>query len=96
MVNIVRFENGKIAENWFGMDPLVEQQQMEAIPPSPSRQLNNVEKENLELFQKTINKPEEFDNLTAFNNVVTALGPDQRKEDTSTRKIEIYKNITHL
>jgi predicted SnoaL-like aldol condensation-catalyzing enzyme len=34
MVNIVRFENDKIAENWFGMDPLAEQQQMGAIPSS--------------------------------------------------------------
>ena len=73
MVNIVRFENGKIAENWFGMDPLVEQQQMGAIPSFPSRRLNPIEQENLELFQKTINKPEEFDNLTAFGNVVTLL-----------------------
>jgi predicted ester cyclase len=93
MINIVRFENEKIAENWFGMDPLVEQQQMGAIPIFPTRQLNLTEQENLELFQKTIDKPEEFDNLTAFGNVVTALGPNQRKEETSTRKVEIYKNI---
>ena len=93
MVNIVRFENGKIAENWFGMDPLVEQQQMGAIPNFPSRQLNSKEIENLKLFQNSINKVEEFDNLTAFGNVVTALGPNQRKEETSTRKIEIYKFI---
>jgi len=93
MVNIVRFENGKIAENWFGMDPLVEQQQMGAIPQFPQRQLNTMEKENLELFQKTINKQEKFANLTAFGNVVTALGPPQGKEETSKRKVEIYKNI---
>jgi len=93
MVNIVRFENSKIAENWFGMDPLIEQQQMGAIPPFPSRQLNSAEKENLELFQKNINVREEFDNLTAFGDVVTALGPPQGKEETSMRKIEIYKNI---
>jgi predicted ester cyclase len=93
MVNIVRFEDGKIAENWFGMDPVVEQQQMGAIPPFPSRQLNSVEKENLELFQKTINKREEFDNLTAFDDVVAALGPPQDKVEASTRKIEIFKNI---
>jgi predicted ester cyclase len=93
MVNIVRFENGKIAENWFGMDPLVEQQQMGAIPSFPSRQLSSLEKENIEMFEKSVNKGEEFDNLTAFGNVVTALGPPQGKEDTSLRKVEIYKNI---
>ncbi len=93
MVNIVRFENGKIAENWFGMDPLVEQQQMGAIPPFPSRELNSAEKENLELFKKTICNKKEFDNFTAFGNVVAALGPPQDKVETSTRKIEIYKNI---
>jgi len=93
MVNIVRFENDKIVENWFGMDPLTEQQQMGAVPVFPPRQLNSAEKENLELFQKNINVREEFDNLTAFGDVVTALGPPQGKEETSTRKIEIYRNI---
>jgi predicted ester cyclase len=93
MVNIVRFENGKIAENWFGMDPLVEQQQMGAIPMFPSRELNLKEKENLELFQKTICNINEFDNLTAFNEVVAALGPPQDKVETSERKVEIYKKI---
>jgi len=93
MINIVRFENGKIAENWFGMDPLVEQQQMGTIPQFPSRQLTSVEKNNLELFKKTICEKDSFDNLTAFGNAVAALGPPQHKEETSTRKIEIYKNI---
>ena len=94
MVNIVRFENGKIAENWFGMDPLIEQQQMGAIPSFPSRQLNPAEKANVELFQQTVNKNKlEFDNLTAFGDVVTALGPPQDKEETSTRKVEIYRNV---
>ncbi len=94
MVNIVRFKNGKIAENWFGMDPLVEQQQMGVAPSFPSRQLNQSEKENVELFLKTINKTGmEYDNLTAFDNVITALGPPQNKVETSTRKVEIYRNI---
>jgi predicted ester cyclase len=34
MVNIVRFEAGKLAEMWFGMDPLVELQQMGVAPAS--------------------------------------------------------------
>jgi predicted SnoaL-like aldol condensation-catalyzing enzyme len=35
MVNMVRFEAGKLAEMWFGMDPLVELQQMGMAPASP-------------------------------------------------------------
>jgi len=92
MVNIVRFEGGKLAEAWFGMDPLVEMQQMGAAPSLPSRQLNATEKANVELFQQTINTAGlEFDNLTAFGNVVIALGPPQHAEDTTTRKVEIYR-----
>jgi predicted ester cyclase len=94
MVNIVRFENDKIAENWFGMDPLAEQQQMGAIPSFPPRQLSPEEKESIELFQKTINTTGiEFDNLTAFGNIVAAMSPPQRVEDAKTRKVEIYKNV---
>jgi predicted ester cyclase len=94
MVNIVRFENGKIAENWFGMDPLAEQQQMGTAPLFPPRQLNTNEKENLEIFQNTINKTNnEYDNLTPFNDTILALGPPQDKIETCSRKIEIFKNI---
>lgn len=94
MVNIVRFENDKIAENWFGMDPLTEQQQMGAAPAFPPRQLSSNEKTNIKLFQQTINSAGlEFDNLTAFDDTITALGPPQHKEDTSTRKVEIYRKI---
>ncbi|UCC58179.1 MAG: ester cyclase [Candidatus Bathyarchaeum sp.] len=91
MVNIVRFEDDKLAENWFGMDPLAEMQQMEAAPSMPPRQLSATEKANIELFQQTINAAGlEFDNLTAFGNVVVALGPPQYAEDTTTRKVEIF------
>ncbi|MFE3845346.1 ester cyclase [Thermoplasmatota archaeon] len=94
MVNIVRFENRKIAENWFGMDPLAEQQQMGSAPSFPPRQLNEKEKANIELFQQTINKYDlEFDNLTSFDDAVLALGPPQHKEDTSSRQVEIYRNV---
>jgi len=55
MVNIVRFEDGLIAENWLGMDPLAEMQQMGAAPMMPPRQLTTIEKDNIELFQKTVN-----------------------------------------
>jgi predicted ester cyclase len=94
MVNIVRLEGGKLAEAWFGMDPLVEMQQMEAAPSLPPRQLSATEKANIELFQETINTAGlEFDNLTAFGDVVVALGPPQHAQDTTTRKVEIYRAV---
>ncbi len=37
MVNIVRFKAGRLAEMWFGMDPLVELQQMGVAPALPAR-----------------------------------------------------------
>jgi predicted ester cyclase len=92
MVNMVRFENGKLAEIWFGMDSFAEKQQMGIAPPIPPRQLTEVEKANIELFQKTINSSGlEFDNLTAFGDVVAALGPPQHAKDTTTRKLEIFR-----
>lgn len=92
MVNIVRFDDGKLAENWFGMDPLAERQQMGAAPFFPPRQLNATEKANIELFQRTINSAGlEFDTLTAFGDLAVALGPLQHLEDTTTRKVEIYR-----
>jgi predicted ester cyclase len=92
MVNIVRFEDGKLAENWFGMDPVAERQQMGAAPSPPLRQLGATEKAHVELFQQTINTAGlEFDSLTAFGDVVVALGPPQHAEDTITRKVEIYR-----
>jgi steroid delta-isomerase-like uncharacterized protein len=92
MVNIVRFADGKLVEAWFGMDPLTEMQHMGVAPSLPSRQLNTTEKVNIELFQQTINSTErEFDNLTAFGDVVVALGPPQYAKDSSTRKVEIYR-----
>jgi predicted ester cyclase len=94
MVNIVRFEAGLIAENWLGMDPLAEMQQMGAAPLMPPRQFTPFEKDNIELFQQTIKTPgQEYDNLTAFGNVVVALGPPQYKKDTTIRKLEIYRVV---
>lgn len=97
MVNIVRFEDGLIAENWLGMDPLAEMQQMGVAPSMPPRQLTSIEKDNIKLFQTTINTTgQEYDNLTAFGNVVIALGPPQSKKDTTTRKVEIYRLVNKL
>jgi predicted ester cyclase len=97
MVNIVRLEGGKLAEAWFGMDPLVEMQQMGAAPTLPSQRLSTVEEANLDLFQQTVNTAgREFDNLAAFGDVVVAMGPPQYEEEASRRKVEIYRLFTGL
>jgi predicted ester cyclase len=92
MVNMVRLEGGQLAEGWFGMDPLAEMQQMGAAPRLPARQLTAAERANVDLFQQTVNAAgAEFDNLTAFGEVVVAMGPPQYGVDTSRRKVEIYR-----
>jgi hypothetical protein len=61
-------------------------------PPDHHAQYNQggAAKANVELFQQTLNTTGlEFDNLTAFGDVVVALGPPQHAEDTATRKVEI-------
>jgi predicted ester cyclase len=92
MVNIVRLEGGKLAEGWFGMDPLVELQQMGAAPAQPTRTLDGQELQALELFRETVNTTgREYDNLTAFGDVVVAMGPSQHAADTRVRTLEIYR-----
>lgn len=94
MVNIVRFEQDKLVEAWFGMDPFVELQQMGAAPTFPPRRLKSSEKANIELFQKTINKAGlEYDKITAFDDVVVAIRPPQYGKDAKIRKTEIYRAI---
>jgi predicted ester cyclase len=91
MVNMVRLEEGRLAEAWFGMDPLVEMQQMGAAPAPPPRRLNALERANVELFQQTINTAgRDYDQLTAFGDTVIAFGPPQHEEDTRVRRIEFY------
>jgi predicted ester cyclase len=92
MVNIVRLESGKLAEGWFGMDPLVELQQMGAAPAQPPRTLGAQERETLELFQETVNASgQAYDNLTAFGDVVVALGPPQHVEGTKVRTLQMFR-----
>jgi predicted ester cyclase len=92
MVNIVRLEGGKLVEGWFGMDPLVELQQMGAAPASPPRTLSAQEQDALALFHDTVRPAgSEYDNLTAFGDVVVALGPPQHARDASARTLEIYR-----
>jgi predicted ester cyclase len=92
MVNMARFQDGKLAEMWFGMDSLAEQQQMGVAPPLPQRELREQEQENIELFLTNMNRTkEEFDNLTAFGDTVIAMGPPQYEVETNTRTVEIYQ-----
>jgi len=94
MVNIVRFENNLIAENWLGMDPLSEMQCMGAAPSTIPRQLTSNEKNNIALFKKTVNNEDQkFDNLTAFGNTVIAFRPPQYEKESTTRKMEIYRVV---
>ena len=67
MVNMVRFEAGRLAEMWFGMDPLVELQQMGIAPTSPPRPYRPTELANLTAFLgATEMGPADADNVTAF------------------------------
>jgi len=92
MVNIVRFEHDKLVEAWFGMDPVVEMQQMGAAPSLPPRRLNKTEKANVELFLKSVNKTSpEYDNVTAFDDIVVAMRPPQYEKDGKIRNLEIYR-----
>ena len=92
MVNIVRLEGGKLVEGWFGMDPLVELQQMGAAPAQRPRALDAQEQDLLESFQETVKASgREYDNVTAFDDVVVALGPPQHAEGTKVRMLEIFR-----
>jgi predicted ester cyclase len=92
MVNIVRIEDARLVEAWFGMDPVVEMQQMGAAPSMPPRPLSEAEQANVDLYQRTLNvQGRALDTLTAFGDTVVALGPPQYAEGTTTRRVEIYQ-----
>jgi len=91
MVNVARFEEGRIAEMWFGIDPLVEMQQMGMAPQPRRRKLSRSARVNLESFFKAEAASEsEYDTVAAFDDVVVALGPPQEDRDTMTRWVEVY------
>ena len=74
------------------MDPLAEMQQIGAASSMPHRQLTSTEKDKIKLSKATINTTtQEYDNLTAFGNVVVAIGPPQYKKDTTKRRLETYQ-----
>ena len=90
MVNMVRLEGGKLAEMWFGMDSLVEMQQLGVAPPSAPRELTSMAEANLTAFRRTVNDAQ-FDNVAAFDDVVVAISPPQAQPETTTRRVEIYR-----
>ncbi len=92
MVNVVRFEDGQLAEMWFGMDSLVEMQQMGVAPAPPPRQLSPAAEANLAAFKATVGADRnEFDNVVAFDDVVVAMGPPQADKSAASRRVDIYR-----
>jgi steroid delta-isomerase-like uncharacterized protein len=94
MVNMVRFEAGKLAEMWFGMDPLVELQQMGMAPAFPPRPLTPVEQVNLAAFVSHSDlAPTDLDNTTAFGDTVVAFSPPQASPASVRRLVEVHQFI---
>lgn len=92
MVNIVRFEAGRLVEMWFGMDPLVELQQMGVAPASPPRGLTPGEQANLASFLRSSGlPPTDYDTVTAFGDLVVACSPLQSSRTSTTRRLEIHQ-----
>lgn len=92
MVNMVRLEAGKLAEMWFGMDPLAELQQMGVAPAFPPRLYRPTEQANLASFvSHTGLVPTDVDNMTAFGDTVIAFSPPQSSQTAVTRRVEIYR-----
>lgn len=92
MVNMVRFEAGKLAEMWFGMDPLSELQQMGVAPVSPPRPYRPTEQANLAAFMGAAEMgPADFDNVTAFGDSVIAFSPAQASPASVRRLVEVHR-----
>jgi len=92
MVNVVRLEGGKLVEMWFGMDSLVEMQQMGVAPPAEPRQLDPESADTLERFKQTTEaEADDWDTLTAFGDAVVAIGPPQASKESSTRRIDVHE-----
>lgn len=93
MVNMVRCEeDGRLAEMWFGMAPLVEMQQMGVAPRGPARELSAVAAANLAAFRAgtRIHDPD-VDTVAAFDDAVVVMRPPQGDPATSTRRIDVYR-----
>jgi len=90
MVNIVRVDGGRLAEMWFGMDSLVEMQQMGVAPTAPTAELSSAAAANLAAFRERVDDAE-LDNVAPFDDVVVAMGPPQADAATSSRTVDIYR-----
>jgi predicted ester cyclase len=91
MVNMVRLEGGQLAEMWFGMDSLVEMQQMGVAPAPPPPALSPQAKANLAAFDRAaVAAGTALDTTAAFDDVVVAMGPPQVDKTTTARVIEIF------
>lgn len=92
MVNMVRLEDGMLAETWFGMDPLVELQQMGVAPPSDPRQPTAAEQKALDAFITSAGgEHARYETVTAFDDVVVAIGPPQNSSSATSRRVEIHR-----
>lgn len=92
MVNIVRLEDGKLAEMWFGMDPLVEMQQMGVMSREPTHNLSQTAMANFVAFQ--LNRPPhdvDYDKVCAFDDAVVAMGPPQDDPRAKVIGIDVYR-----
>lgn len=90
MVNMVRFEHGQLAEMWFGMDSLVEMQQMGVAPRPPLPELGAAAQANLTAFHNILSAAG-TDNVAAFDDAIVAMGPPQADRATASRRVDIYR-----
>ena len=79
MVNMVRLEDGMLVETWFGMDPLVEMQQMGVAPPSDPRRHGERSRTVVSTRSRSDRRtdPDPYDTVTPFDDIVVAIGPPQ-------------------
>ena len=96
MVNMVRLEDGMLVETWFGMDPLVEMQQMGVAPPSEPRAYTATELATVDRFaEATDDGLDRYDTVTAFDDIIVAIGPRQSDPRSGSRRVEIHRVGEH-
>ena len=88
MVNMVRVEGGKLAEMWFGMDPLVEMQQLGVAPPPAPPASRRSAEANLAAFRRrtiTIDADSSTTWLRSMMSSSLISPPQAQPADTATR-----------
>jgi predicted ester cyclase len=91
MVNMVRITDGLLTEMWFGMDSLVEMQQLGVAPAGPTPEMSAAAQANLTAFESTQPSLDGYDTVAGFDGVVVALGPPQADPASTTRRVEVYQ-----